>query len=475
MTVDFVGLNPKGVNDAAEALRTSCLAWERARDDVQTGILNAPWAGPDADEFRTRLTTTTLPRLSTLCLQITEFATDLDAQVAAQVLASSPFDSAMFGSVTSALGHGIAIAGGANLPRPMGEPLGEPYRSRVHLAVGIAFEGIERTVKALTGDPDLKIRWTTEPSTVVGVSQYEDAATPDNLSDLILLNQEARHHDGAGRDAANIRVTEMRNTETGQSAYVVFIPPTQSDMTDPGAWDGSQKNPRDWASNVGLLAGVKTTAMVDVERAMEEAGVPKGAPVMLVGHSQGGIIASALAADPDFNGAGGYNVTDAFTYGAPVEAFTPAHSGTQVVNVRHEKDLVPFGDLSNGGGTSEQVDDILLEASPNHGAAKGFDPHASHDSVRFIDGKPDANYGYYPTVATQEQASPELVAMRQELDGIYLGENVEIVDDTNVQFVREQTEQPWRLPTIVIPEIDIDTSQIPEFDLPGLPDFPAFP
>src|SRR5699024_5305030 len=167
---------------------------------------------------------------------------------------------------------------------------------------------------------------------------------------------------------------EVRSTQGGEPSYIVQVPPTEADVSDvPGAY-GGQGNSRDWASNLRLVAGQHPAAMDDVRAAMEEAGVPPGADVMIVGHSQGGIIANHLSADPTFNSSGGepgtYNITHTFSVGSPVQTVVPAQGTTESVNVNHEAslgrggfggDLIPTTDL---GGL--QVDGGTLSAPNRH-------------------------------------------------------------------------------------------------------------
>jgi hypothetical protein len=64
--------------------------------------------------------------------------------------------------------------------------------------------------------------------------------------------------------------------------------------------------------------------------------------VLLVGHSQGGIIAGTLAADHDF--VQRYGVTNVMTYGAPIDHLDIDPS-VQVMQVQHTTDVVPRLDL----------------------------------------------------------------------------------------------------------------------------------
>lgn len=90
------------------------------------------------------------------------------------------------------------------------------------------------------------------------------------------------------------------------------------------------------ASERAALAGLPLDAGAaerSVRAAMEAAGVESGDPVLVVGHSAGGIIAANLAADPDLN------VVGAVSFGGPVAQVPTA--GTPMLSVVHSEDLVP--------------------------------------------------------------------------------------------------------------------------------------
>lgn len=108
------------------------------------------------------------------------------------------------------------------------------------------------------------------------------------------------------------------------------------------------------------LAGAMHNALADesaytraVQQAMQDAGIPPGADVMLVGHSLGGIAASNLAQDPAFNG-GQYNVTHVISAGSPVDGKdVPAGSGTQPISIVNDRDMVPALDGRGAGSPSD--------------------------------------------------------------------------------------------------------------------------
>ena len=271
------------------------------------------------------------------------------------------------------------------------------------------------------------------------------ARSPQTLQDLVVGN-DALRMDNPGGPLGNgqIGIQQVRSTQGSEPSYIVQVPPTEgAGITDvPGAY-GEQGGSRDWGSNLRLVAGQHPAAMDDVRAAMEAAGVPPGADVMIVGHSQGGIIANHLAADPSFNSASGaagsYNVTHTFSAGSPVQTVVPAQASTESVTVNHEAslgpsgfggDLIPATDLQG-----RQVDGGTLSAPNRHEVTldpypvTGWNPvpvlEANHDSVG-PERAPDG--GYAGSVGRAPDTDPTLSALQDDLTGRYLGEGTYIAE-----------------------------------------------
>lgn len=121
-------------------------------------------------------------------------------------------------------------------------------------------------------------------------------------------------------------------TADGRSRYIVELPGTEVWPLTAGP------NARDTATNVHTMAGHDTVYMRGIEAALKQAGVPAGADLMLVGHSQGGMTAAALAADPSFRAQ--YRVTHVLTAGAPI-ARDQIPPQVQVLALENRNDLVP--------------------------------------------------------------------------------------------------------------------------------------
>ena len=94
------------------------------------------------------------------------------------------------------------------------------------------------------------------------------------------------------------------------------------------------------ASVLGDLVGLPVEAAASeraVRAAMAEAGVGSGEPVIVVGHSAGGMVAANLAADPDPDR--GFEVAAAVSFGGPADHV--ATGDTPVLSVAHSEDFVP--------------------------------------------------------------------------------------------------------------------------------------
>lgn len=153
------------------------------------------------------------------------------------------------------------------------------------------------------------------------------------------------YDNGEGRDGSDnrhVRITEVVQPD-GSVAYIVNVPGTNGLFDFPGSITGGDEA-FDNTSNLELQAGQQSASMEAVRDAMEQAGIPPGAPVMLMGHSQGGMVAGELVTDPSFTDQ--YNVTHLITEGSPNDsrAIPP---GIQTLAVEHTNDIVPQVDLGD--------------------------------------------------------------------------------------------------------------------------------
>ena len=118
--------------------------------------------------------------------------------------------------------------------------------------------------------------------------------------------------------------------------FIVYVPGTQN-------LGAVTANPFDMRSNLQLLAGQPSAASRAVDIALRRAGVGPNDQVMLVGYSQGGLIAAQLARQST-NGQLDYRVEQIVTVGAPIGA-NSAVSLPNVLSIENKSDFVPHLDL----------------------------------------------------------------------------------------------------------------------------------
>lgn len=141
----------------------------------------------------------------------------------------------------------------------------------------------------------------------------EPGRIPTDLNALMDIQSSTYDLDKTDADNRHVRVTEVRQPD-GSSAYIVTVPGTHGLDKFPDSITGGSE-PFDNTANLELQAGQRSASMEAVVAAMEAAGIPPDAPVMLQGHSQGGMVTAELVQDPAFMDR--YTVTHMITQGAP--------------------------------------------------------------------------------------------------------------------------------------------------------------
>lgn len=134
-----------------------------------------------------------------------------------------------------------------------------------------------------------------------------------------------------GKSESRIRV-ERYAMPGGAAQFAVYIAGTQS-------WSGGTGDPFDMRSNLELYRGDDSASLDSVELALRQSGVGPHDPVHVFGHSQGGMLASALALGDDFD------VRTVVTFGSPVAA--PVAEDVLSVGIRHLDD--PVAALAGAG------------------------------------------------------------------------------------------------------------------------------
>lgn len=147
----------------------------------------------------------------------------------------------------------------------------------------------------------------------------------------------------------------------GSPKWVVYVAGTASTSL------GSSTEPFDMQSNLRAVAGQNSASEAAVRQAMSRAGIAAGDQVMLVGHSQGGLLAARVAESSP------YRVTQLVTVGAPL--------GTTAVTaptlaIAHRDDPVPL----LAGAT--EASSARITVSTDSGA--GGDPLAPHELGSYL-------------------------------------------------------------------------------------------
>jgi hypothetical protein len=174
----------------------------------------------------------------------------------------------------------------------------------------------------------------------------DDDHAPRSVADIF---REQRSLGEKGNEG-QVQITRVTDAG-GTTSWIVQVPGTQE-------WSPTRgDNPVDTTTNVRLMAGEQTRMQEKVAEAMRLAGVQGGQPVMLTGHSQGGITAAALASDSGFRDE--FSVTSVVTGGSPIARFgIPA--SVSVLALEHQQDAVP---MLEGRGNPDRPNWVTVERS----------------------------------------------------------------------------------------------------------------
>lgn len=185
----------------------------------------------------------------------------------------------------------------------------------------------------------------------------------DSLADLMRSLDDTNNldHDESGRHGA-IQVQAVG--QPPHERYVVYIP--GADDMSPIPQDA--EHARDMETNYQLIGGMDSAYGHGIQQAMIDAGL-EGKDVMLVGHSQGGMVSTSLAADPDFTRH--FNVQHVVTAGSPTAQVPELPSGTSAIHFENRGDAVPLLDGEDNpdepNRTTVKFDQGTSDVGGNHG------------------------------------------------------------------------------------------------------------
>jgi hypothetical protein len=206
---------------------------------------------------------------------------------------------------------------------------------------------------------------------------------PHSLTDVISeLSHRSDHRAGGDVDVRFVYSTGADGRTIRH--VIVDIPGVDTLNPSPNAGD-----PTSFGTSLRTLTGARSTYGGGVIEAMRQAGVTPSDPVLLVGHSQGGMVAMNLA--KQLGGRGTFNITNVVTLGSPVAHIIVPRS-VRVLAIENDSDFVPHLDgASNPDRTNLTTVTIHREHNrilDNHDLSKSYLPGAgdidasSNPSVR---------------------------------------------------------------------------------------------
>ncbi|WP_154605053.1 PGAP1-like alpha/beta domain-containing protein [Arthrobacter sp. AQ5-05] len=440
MSGGLQGLDPQDCLDLVNALKDSAHQLNRTGAQLNQTIARAGWQGPDSQRFRSQWPgNRTILNHTAQNLELAAMA--LLREIAEQERASAvdggggPLAELIDGAkdlwedITDGVGNvfddvkdGLDWLGQEILANPVVHanlnfygnlgylaaiPIaalinGPPSLISVLASLGlVAGSGVDAVTTTLTGglvNPKFFDDGMVEvggPQAVTNSSE-SSLTQPTSVADIfdsVLSAYEAT--DSNGDPTAGVRIVSVRQPD-GTYAYIVNIPGTESNTAN------SNNNPLDYTSNVRLASGQSSAASRAVAEAMARAGIPPEAPVMLVGHSQGGMIAQELATDPSFTGQ--YNLTTVLTAGSPTQPYA-IDPNINYLAIAHPADIVPMFD---GGGTMSDL--TTYQQAPNVHVVPTDNPPFSGPIGDFIPAMHDQNtyrqdltqLGKYPDIGRFE-------------------------------------------------------------------------
>jgi len=192
--------------------------------------------------------------------------------------------------------------------------------------------------------------------------------------------------------------------DDGVERWVITLPSTQ-DWNVPGATDTGAVNDNGGNLTMMLTPEFATQYERAVLVAMEKAGITPDDPIMLVGFSQGGILAGLMAQKHSSE----YNIEAVLVAGAPIEAFDIPRD-ISVLSVEHKNDLVHQADMHSGPNPPNIV-------TLNGGAQYGDTP-SSHNADNYastIAAADKATNGAYSTMFSDFEPGNDIGDWSREL------------------------------------------------------------
>jgi hypothetical protein len=173
----------------------------------------------------------------------------------------------------------------------------------------------------------------------------------------------------------------------GSVRHLLYLPGTDH-FNAPWDQGGDVRDLETGADALGGRPDAYEQGILDV---LQQAGVGPDEPVLVVGHSLGGMEAAALVAHPH-----GFHITDAVTAGSPTAQVGVLPAGSDVLSLEQQGDLVPQLDGAPVSDAVEQTT-VLFDAQPGDGI------HAHHLYGAYLPGAELADASTDPSVVDAVQ------------------------------------------------------------------------
>lgn len=221
-----------------------------------------------------------------------------------------------------------------------------------------------------------------------GVPVPGSGSQPGDLGELVGHLQHVAAL-SVGPDSPHNGTIEVQTLDGGtdRARHIVYLPGTDDIATLPWRQDDDV---RDLGTDLRTMGGEHNSYQEGVLRAMAEAGVRPRDPVLLVGHSLGGMTAAAILTQGSR-----FHVTHVVTAGSPTAQVPGFPAGSHVLSLEHEGDVVPLTDGAPNPASVEQVTVTFRD----EGGADGI--VGDHDYWHYVNGAAAADASADPAVVEQ--------------------------------------------------------------------------
>lgn len=374
---EMIGADVSALDDLARRFAKHAKDVEQATRSVDSIVAKMRWHGPAADEFRNRWQGSTCRQLQDTTARFQRLSRTLHDEADQQRKASSPGAAGGGNGLTRWLSnraHDVtdtARAAERELERELdgldrvfhevGDTTGrELDRAAERVKDTAVRHGLDTVLPILL--PQLMGTYVVVRGAALVADVVEETTGVDLRAPGRWVAREALGHgevtdrprfedaqpgdypDGySGAEALQSLDSQAPNTvkilQTGDPDHPRYVVMLRG--MDPHDWDPHSVNTPPQATLQELLHGGAYEEAV--QEAMRRAEIPPGSEVMLIGHSQGGITAMDLAADPGFNAR--YKVTHVLTAGSPAQDMFDdvrrVNPGVQMLALDNRGDPVP--------------------------------------------------------------------------------------------------------------------------------------